>query len=164
MILYLPFTTLFQYLQLLEEVVSRFPPLGKRGVAYLAGAVSDFYVPWPSLGEHKIQSSGGPLAMQLAQVPKMIPILRTKWAPKAFVVSFKLETDWQLLISKAKGALERYGIHAVVANELLSRKERVDIVTSGGEVTTVHRETYKDVEEPLIAFLVSRHDDYIREV
>ena len=40
--------------------------------------------------EHKIQSSVGPLAMQLASVPKMIKVLREDWAPSAFCVSFKV--------------------------------------------------------------------------
>jgi hypothetical protein len=36
------------------------------------------------------------------------------WAPDAFVVSFKLETDERLLLTKAANALELYGVHAVV--------------------------------------------------
>ena len=40
--------------------------------------------------------------------------LNRVWAPLAFVVSFKLETDELLLLPKAVAALERYGVHAVV--------------------------------------------------
>jgi hypothetical protein len=36
----------------------------------------------------------------LGQVPKMIGVLRQEWAPAAFVVSFKLETDEAILVSK----------------------------------------------------------------
>ena len=39
---------------------------------------------------HKIQSSSGPLDMRLAQVPKMLLVLRKDWAPKAFCISFKV--------------------------------------------------------------------------
>ena len=35
-----------------------------------------------------------------AQVPKMLGTLRSAWAPEAFIVSFKLETDEQILKSK----------------------------------------------------------------
>jgi hypothetical protein len=42
-----------------------------------------------------------------------------EWAPDAFVVSFKLETDEDLLIPKAVGALNTYGVHAVVRFSLL---------------------------------------------
>ena len=34
------------------------------------------------------------------QVPKMLGTLRSTWAPEAFIVSFKLETDEQILIKK----------------------------------------------------------------
>ncbi|XP_062109953.1 uncharacterized protein LOC133821817 isoform X2 [Humulus lupulus] len=46
-----------------------------------------------TLAEHKIQSASGPLNMQLAQVPKMLPVLRQEWAPKAFLISFKTARD-----------------------------------------------------------------------
>ncbi len=36
-----------------------------------------------------------------AQVPKMLGVLRREWAPEALAVSFKLETDEQLLLDKA---------------------------------------------------------------
>lgn len=38
--------------------------------------------------------------MLLVQVPKMLGTLRSVWAPEAFIVSFKLETDEQILKSK----------------------------------------------------------------
>lgn len=40
--------------------------------------------------EHKIQSAAGPLDMRLAQVPKMLSMLRKDWAPLAFCISFKV--------------------------------------------------------------------------
>ena len=38
------------------------------------------------------------------QVPKMLKSLRQDWAPRAFVISFKLETDENLLIKKVMPA------------------------------------------------------------
>lgn len=38
----------------------------------------------------------------------MLGVLRHAWAPGAYVVSFKLETDEALLLSKAQGALDRW--------------------------------------------------------
>lgn len=67
--------------------------------------------------EHKIQSSSG-LTLELSQVPKVLGTLTHDWAPSAFVVSFKLETDALILLSKASGAIEKYGVHMVVANLL----------------------------------------------
>ncbi|KAH9308239.1 hypothetical protein KI387_036150, partial [Taxus chinensis] len=132
-LLELTFTTLFEYLQMLQIIALALNHLEEYGMFYLAAAVSDFYVPWDSMMEHKIQSGSGELAMQLATVPKMLTLLRKLWAPTAFAISFKLETDIEILLKKAKSAQRKYGVHIVVANELLTRKEKVIIVTDQGE-------------------------------
>ena len=72
--------------------------------------------------QHKIQSSTG-LTLELEQVPKMLGKLTKEWAPRSFVVSFKLETDEQILFQKAGGALKSYGVHLVVANLLQNRAD-----------------------------------------
>lgn len=36
------------------------------------------------------------------QVPKMLNVLRHEWVPDAFVVSFKLETDENILLTKVR--------------------------------------------------------------
>lgn len=56
---------------------------------------------------HKISSSGPP-TISLQLVPKILAPLVSLWIPQAFVVSFKLETDETLLISKARNALNKY--------------------------------------------------------
>lgn len=115
-------------------------PYGADALFYLAAAVSDFYVPWGRLAEHKIQSGGqggdkrkdggggAAFTLRLARVPKCLGTLRRAWAPHAAVVSFKLETDEGILMDKAGGALNKYGVHAVVANLLHTRKDRVWVV------------------------------------
>jgi phosphopantothenate-cysteine ligase len=136
-------------------------PLRQNGMFYLAAAVSDFYVPWNSMVEHKIQSRSGPLAMELAQVPKMLTLLRQLWAPLAFCVSFKLETDTEILIKKAQQALKRYRMHAVVANELQTRKQKVIVVTDRGETIVERDESHTDVEILLVDFLINQQTSYI---
>ncbi|KAK6115457.1 hypothetical protein DH2020_007726 [Rehmannia glutinosa] len=162
-LLKLPFTTIFEYLQILQLIATSMRSLGSSALFYLAAAVSDFYVPWESMAVHKIQSSSGPLDMRLAQVPKMLSVLRKDWAPLAFCISFKLETDTKILLEKADMALKKYNMHMVVANELLTRKEEVIVVTKSGNIT-VHRDKTQagaDVEDPLIKLIVDRHSAYI---
>ena len=68
---------------------------------------------------HKIQSSVGVgLTLQLDDVPKVLKRLVSEWIPSAFVVSFKLETDPALVVPKARRAIEKYGVHLVIANQL----------------------------------------------
>ncbi|XP_074272841.1 phosphopantothenate--cysteine ligase 2-like [Silene latifolia] len=163
LLLKLQFTTVFEYLQILQMIGVALTELGPHAMFYLAAAVSDFYVPWESMAEHKIQSGGGPLNMHLVQVPKMLSVLRKDWAPQAFCISFKLETDVDILLQKASAALEKYNMHAVVANELETRKEEVTIVTPD-EKTCIRRDkadARSDVESPLVKLLVKMHTAYI---
>ncbi|CAN6476835.1 unnamed protein product [Victoria cruziana] len=164
LLLKLPFTTIFEYLQILQIVSTSMDSLGPRAMFYLAAAVSDFYVPWMSMVEHKIQSSSGHLNVSLAPVPKMLSVLRNEWAPRAFCISFKLETDAEILLEKAEMALNKYKMHAVVANELLTRKDQVIVLISRKKITIRRTEEFRDVEEPLIDLLVHNHLEFAKQL
>ncbi|XP_073292119.1 phosphopantothenate--cysteine ligase 2-like isoform X1 [Primulina huaijiensis] len=165
-LLKLPFTTIFEYLQLLRLVAFSMRCLGSKALFYLAAAVSDFYVPWESMAEHKIQSGLGPLDMRLNQAPKMLSVLRKDWAPVAFCISFKLETDKMILLKKAGLALKKYKMHMVVANELLTRKDEVIVVTESGNFVVQRDKSQPsaDVESPLIELIMAKHSSYIDSV
>lgn len=72
------------------------------------------------------------------------------WCPEAFIVSFKLETDPDLLISKAEGALRRYGHHCVIANVLSERRTRVTFVRPDKDPIVVTEEGIGEIEEKII--------------
>lgn len=55
-----------------------------------------------------MQSGEGAPTISLQLVPKMLAPLVSLWVPHAFVVSFKLETDENLLIPKARDSLNKY--------------------------------------------------------
>ena len=118
LILFVPFESVTDYLTNLEEIARALAPLLSMSVFYLAAAVSDFYIPAAEMETHKIQSASGSLTLELKGVPKMLKALTSDWAAKAFVVSFKLETDQQLVISKAQSAIAKYNVDLVVANQL----------------------------------------------
>ncbi|KAL7262694.1 hypothetical protein ACSBR1_000957 [Camellia fascicularis] len=146
LLLKLPFTTIFEYLQILQLIAMSMRNLQTRAMFYLAAAASDFYVSWKSMVEHKIQSASGPLDMQLVQVPKTLSVLRNDWAPMAFFISFKLETDSNILVQKADMALKKYKMHVVVANELSTRKEKVVVVTSSEKISVLRDSTEADAD------------------
>ncbi|XP_066317570.1 phosphopantothenate--cysteine ligase 1-like [Miscanthus floridulus] len=160
-LLKLPFTTIFEYLQLLKMVATSMSSVGLHGMFYLAAAVSDFYVPWDSMAKHKIQSAGGPLDMKLSQVPKMLSVLRNQWAPLAFCISFKLETDSDILVQKAEMALNKYRMNVVVANLLATYKEEVVIISNGKSNTIRRCNKDEDLEEHIIKLLEKSHSKYI---
>lgn len=131
-----------------------------RVMVYLAAAVSDFYLPERSISEHKIQSDEGTLTLKLEPVPKLIHYIVSLWAPKAFVVTFKLETDPSLLLTKSLMALENYKHQVVIGNILKDRKREVTFVEKTGIISTVHVEDpdTEEIEEKIVDHLVSLHN------
>lgn len=75
----------------------------------------------------------------------------------------QLETDSKILLEKADMALRKYKMHMVVANELLSRKEEVVVVTSNEKISVRRNKSLgvDDVESALIELLVERHSAYV---
>ena len=134
-LLCLPFTSVFEYLHSLKAACEALRPAGARAMVYLAAAVSDYFVPEAEMAEHKIQSSSGDLVLSLRATPKCLSLLKGAWCPDALVVSFKLETDNKILLSKATGAIEKYGVDCVIANLLHTRNTEVQVVvrSHGGE-------------------------------
>lgn len=158
------FQTIFEYMKRLEWLSKALDRFGRQVLFYLAAAVSDFYIPWEKMLEHKIQSEIGELQLHLEGVPKALGVLRSKWASKAFVVSFKLETNEEILIDKAKRAITNYDVHAVIANLLHNRKERVLIMKQDSEIKmeVIQRDPKSGVciECPLVHTIVDLHKNY----
>ncbi|KAH7037553.1 DNA/pantothenate metabolism flavoprotein [Microdochium trichocladiopsis] len=73
------------------------------------------------------------LIVDLDPVPKFLKNLVDGWAPEGMIVSFKLETDPEILVHKAKYSLARYQHHLVIGNLLTTRKWEVVFVAPGME-------------------------------
>lgn len=156
LLLTLSFTTINDYLFELRAIAQLMRPLGPSGLLYLAAAVSDFFVPPERMVEHKIQSTNATdvkdneeeetfdnfdslpaiprskrLIVDLDPVPKFLKNLVDGWAPEGMIVSFKLETDPEILVHKAQYSLDRYQHHLVIGNLLATRKWEVVFVAPG---------------------------------
>ncbi|ORX71615.1 DNA/pantothenate metabolism flavo protein [Linderina pennispora] len=152
-LLMVDFTTLSDYLFLLRAISQILAPLGSAAMFYLAAAVSDFFIPSHSMSEHKIQSRDGDLTLRHepgAQVP-------------GTAVSFKLETDPELLVPKAQYALNKYGHQIVIANMLHSRKWQVWFITRESDqpyeirIPKEEAEKGRDIEQDVVVELAKRH-------
>ncbi|XP_077459349.1 phosphopantothenate--cysteine ligase [Stigmatopora argus] len=161
------FSTLSEYLHLLKASAQALDTIGSKAMFYLAAAVSDFYIPASDMPEHKIQSSNGPLQLSMKMVPKILSPLVKDWAPRAFVISFKLETDTAILLDKARKALETYRHQAVVANALDSRRGHVVVVTPSSQHEVVlsqeDLENRVEIEEKIVANLTAAHESFIKQ-
>ncbi|XP_058487894.1 phosphopantothenate--cysteine ligase [Solea solea] len=165
LILPVEFNTLSEYLHLLKAAAQALSTIGSKAMFYLAAAVSDFYIPASEMPEHKIQSSNGPLQLSLNMVPKILSPLVKDWAPQAFVISFKLETDPAILLEKARRALDTYRHQVVVANILDSRRGYVVVVTPSSQAELILSEedvqNGVDIEERIVSNLTSAHNNFI---
>ncbi|OAQ22131.1 Phosphopantothenoylcysteine synthetase [Linnemannia elongata AG-77] len=155
-LLTLDFVTINDYLFLLREAAQIISKMDVNAMYYLAAAVSDFFIPADKMSEHKIQSGDGLLNLSMDQVPKILKPLVNDWTPKAFIVSFKLETDEALLPLKSRQALKRYGHQIVIGNILTTRKRVVKMITMDSESEI--RLTSRIVPE-----LIKRHSEWIED-
>ena len=71
--------------------------------------------------------------MNLEPVPKLLGEVKKTWNPNTHLVSFKLETDANLLEASARAAFDKYGVDMVVANELKSKSSKVVVYSPSGE-------------------------------
>lgn len=72
------------------------------------------------------------LHLKLSPVPKILTLVREDFAPNAFCVSFKLETDKNILVEKARIAIQKYDMHMVIGNVLETRYDKVWILQNRG--------------------------------
>ena len=145
---------------------------------YLAAAVSDYFIPLEEMAEHKIQSGSGDLSLTLRPTPKCLGLLKQQWCPQALVVSFKLETDADILFAKATIAISNYAVDCVIANLLhtrnsevhvIARKERVECdtltgfdIVDGGDFArgTVSVGARLQIERPLVETIKRVHEAF----
>ena len=82
-----------------------------------------------------------------------------------FCLTKQLEIDIQILLEKANIALKKCKRHMIVANELLTRKDEVVVVTSNEKISVCCYKTQVGdvVENPLIIFIVERHSVYVEK-
>ncbi|KAH8690568.1 DNA/pantothenate metabolism flavoprotein [Talaromyces proteolyticus] len=106
------------------------------------------------------------LVIDLDPVPKFLHRLVDGWAPEgSMIVSFKLETDPNLLVYKARTSLQRYAHHLVIGNLLSTRKWEVVFVTPDPpherwiRVPKTRRSKSISGEENLIGLAEGQHQD-----
>lgn len=155
------FTSVYEYLYRFKQVCE-----ACRGAAPLvvcAAAVSDFYL--EDLPEHKMQSRANSApSIQLSPVPKMLGLVKKMWCQDAVVVSFKLETDSEILETKARRALENYDLDAVVANTLDSYRTRAILYRGmDAEPEALGGEGVSCVDDRVAEAAATVHDEELRE-
>jgi phosphopantothenate-cysteine ligase len=157
------FTTIDEYLFWLEKIIVEMSLFNERGLFYSAAAVSDFYL--KQVAEHKIQSSDGPLIIELNVVPKVIPLIKKKLFKKGMVITFKLETDISILTKKMNIHLINYNVDLVIGNILGNHRDQVVVSQKEMEPCWINRKPEQtEIEEDLISLVIERHTSFIQSV
>ncbi|EGR29946.1 hypothetical protein IMG5_145370 [Ichthyophthirius multifiliis] len=128
---YIQYETVQEYLEniiILCQILTlyQFP---ENIIIYLSAAVSDFYIPFEDLPQHKIQSNQQTedgLTLKLQKVPKLLEKIK-QICHKSKVFSFKLETDEKILEKKIFESFEKYKVDGIIGNILQTRKKELII-------------------------------------
>lgn len=101
----------------------------------------------------------------MKMVPKMLSPLVRDWAPQAFIISFKLETDPSILLDRARRALDTYRHQAVVANVLDTRRGYVVVVTREEQhelqLSDEDARNNVEIEERIVSNLAAAHQHFL---
>ena len=164
-LLLVPFQTVTDYLNGLEQLCRLLKPFGRSALIYACAAVSDYYIPEDQLSEHKIPSGQDELIIRLKPVPKLLGAIKGDYTPEAFVVSFKLETDEKVLQDKCLHSGQKYQQDVIIGNLLHTRANQVQIFERLAQRwTTLNRATdqtaSKEIEQQIVEFLWNQHRLY----
>jgi phosphopantothenate-cysteine ligase len=130
-------------------------------ITYACAAVSDYYIPNDQLIEHKILSGQNELIFRLEPVPKLLGFIKGEYEPKAFLVSFKLETDEKILEDKCLQSPEIYNQNIIIGNIVKIRTNQVRIFErKEKQWTIIIRSQDKEIKIEIIKFLSNKHQIY----
>jgi len=96
----IPFVTIHEYLDGIEKISRALHDNNLPSISYMAAAVSDFYIPFEKMEQHKIQSKDmgdDGYHLQMDPTPRMLGAVKHNWNPNTILISFKLETDMLIL-------------------------------------------------------------------
>lgn len=161
-IVYIDYNDIETYLELYEYISKKLSIFGKRSVIFLAAAVSDFYIPKEKISENKIQSNEEGLMIQLFPIKKEIYKIKTEWNPNSFLISFKLETDKDILFQKANKAIIKTKSDLIVANLLQTRYKVVYFISPNEKVDIIGQKGEDNIEKEIVNEIVKRHELFLK--
>jgi hypothetical protein len=117
------------------------------------------------MAEHKIQSrniTDGELQITLQQTPKLLGKIKSEWCPEAMLVTFKLESDNDIIYHKVTDSFNFYHMDYVVSNLLQSYEQKVHLHERESHATDVEGQVILKpsdaiIETRLIEVLVEKH-------
>jgi phosphopantothenate-cysteine ligase len=169
-LLLIPFISVIEYFYYLSSCSEKLESFGSNAIFYSAAAVSDYYIPSNQQNQHKIASNQSSLQINLSPTPKLLPVLKNSNLSAAYCISFKLETDKEILITKALAAINHYNMQLVVANELHTRYEQVILIAKDEQITinkpmqdNNNNNQPAEIESVLIPSIIEHHNRFMEK-
>ncbi|CAD8083793.1 unnamed protein product [Paramecium sonneborni] len=142
------YVSVMEYLYFILKAMEIFKELKLQLIVYLASAVSDYYIPKQMMAQHKIQAQDK-LNLELMPVPKILGLIREIYQ-EATIISFKLETDQEILNKKILESMKKYNLEYCVGNLLQNRRDQI-VIFNKGQFIEIQR--HKDeIEEQIIEY------------
>lgn len=173
-IFYLPYTTFDNYHNKLYILIEKIKILKNTSIIYLAAAISDFIIPEDKLSEHKIQSkdeegiSKKTLELTLYPAPKDLYKIKEGLNKDSMLVTFKLETNEDILKIKSYQAIKKTNCDLVVANVMDKRYDEIHLyINSSIHKDIIHKPIYKKennvdvIEEKIVSEIINLHCKFI---
>lgn len=163
-IILIPFITIYEYLFLYEEIIKKLSFFNCNSIIYLAAAVSDFFILENELKENKIQSNENKngLIIKLNNVNKNIHKIKDEWNKNCFLITFKLETDENILFKKAKNSIFKNKSDLIIANLLQNRYNEVFFVYKD-KIEKFEKKNNDFIETIIVEEVIKLHNQFIND-
>ncbi|CAK80163.1 unnamed protein product (macronuclear) [Paramecium tetraurelia] len=142
------YVSVMEYLYFVIKAMEIFKELKLNILVYLASAVSDYYIPKNMMAQHKIQAQDK-LELELMPVPKILGLIREIYQ-EAIIISFKLETDDDILYKKIQESMKKYNLEYCIGNLLQNRRDQI-VIYNKGEFVKMERNK-DEIEEQIIEY------------
>ncbi len=164
-IILIPYITIHEYLFLYEEITKKISVFNYNSIIFLASAVSDFYIPQNEIIENKIQSNENKngLNIHLKNVNKEIFKIKDEWNKNCFLITFKLETDKNILFDKANKSIIKTKSDLIIANLLQTRYNEVYFVHKNNKIDLIEKKNEDFIEKNIVEEVIKLHNKYINE-
>ena len=100
--------------------------------------------------------------IQLFPIKKEIYKIKTEWNPNSFLISFKLETDKDILFQKANKAIIKTKSDLIVANLLQTRYKVVYFISPNEKVDIIGQKGEDNIEKEIVNEIVKRHELFLK--
>uniref|UniRef100_A0A6G3MGV3 Uncharacterized protein C4B318 (Trinotate prediction) n=1 Tax=Henneguya salminicola TaxID=69463 RepID=A0A6G3MGV3_HENSL len=164
-ILIMEYTYLNEYLYILSLCSSLLQARTVRCMYILAAAVSDYYIPIQFMVNEKFRGDDfSTIFKNSKKTPKILPFLFNYYAHASLFVTFKLETDKNILFKNCFDSLDKIGNTVIIGNLLNTRQNEVWLCMNPEKIKHIVTDNKIKIESKIIDELVKIHENMMNRI